>query len=110
MPRRLASHTAWSRPRSPASRKPSSGLRRIDDVSFESLKPQIRATGSDKYWDTVTATYGVNSFARPAAVSANKLPMWNDSMVSPTDWSCGLAAWLAEREAEAKAHAGWFHG
>ena len=48
MPRRFASHTAWSSPRSPSSRKPSFGLRRIDDESFESLKPQMRATGSDR--------------------------------------------------------------
>ncbi len=27
----------------------------------------FRATGSDKYWDTVTATYGVNNFALPAS-------------------------------------------
>ena len=30
----------------------------------------FRATGSDKFWDTVTASYGVNTFARPAASHA----------------------------------------
>jgi hypothetical protein len=30
----------------------------------------FRATGSDKYWDTVTATYGVNPFAVAAPVGA----------------------------------------
>jgi hypothetical protein len=34
----------------------------------------FRATGSDKYFDTVTASYGVNSFALPAATANDAAP------------------------------------
>ena len=58
----------------------------------------FRATGSDKYWDTVSAVYGVNTFARAhaAAVTPNALPAWIDTAANGGGWFSGLAAWLAQ--------------
>ena len=40
----------------------------------------FRATGSDKFWDTVTVIHGVNNFAQPAAraptPTACPSPVW----------------------------------
>ena len=45
----------------------------------------FRATGSDKYWDTVTATYGVNTFTQQPAVARHvSLATYSDD-----DWLPG---------------------
>src|SRR4029077_12595300 len=54
----------------------------------------FRATGSDKYWDTVTATYGVNAFATPPAggFGAGASPAWADRATFGSEWFSALEA------------------
>ena len=58
----------------------------------------FRATGSDKYWDTVSAVYGVNTFARArvAAVRPDAYPARIDNMAPGAGWFSNLESWLAQ--------------
>jgi hypothetical protein len=49
----------------------------------------FRATGSDKYWDTVTATYGVNNFAvlAPTGSGSSARSTWADQADWSSPWS-----------------------
>jgi hypothetical protein len=47
----------------------------------------FRATGNDKYFDTVTATYGVNTFARAAASPASQAVTSFDDTTIHRHWS-----------------------
>jgi hypothetical protein len=53
----------------------------------------FRATGGDKYWDTVTAQYTVNSFAHPSiSAPANDVASGAGGMASPTSKPTALTA------------------
>jgi len=56
------------------------------DTAITSGGIAFRATGSDKYFDTVTATYGVNTFAKQ-----------NTPAVAPVGgWQSFVQAWVAQ--------------
>jgi hypothetical protein len=60
----------------------------------------FRATGSDKYWDTVTATYGVNSFAKNSAAFVNAQAY--STSIDSRLWAAWFAAWNIDLNSQAK--------
>jgi hypothetical protein len=75
----------------------------------------FRATGSDKYFDTVTATYGVNAFATPPASGfGGASPAWADRATFGSDWFSDLGAslglWHAAETGAVGGRASWEAG
>jgi hypothetical protein len=56
----------------------------------------FRATGSDKYWDTVTAAYGVNTFTTTTGTRTFVAAPAEQSTASTPAWLQALWAWEAE--------------